>query len=423
MRRSRVTVPILIAIVAGLVLSPSMASSAPGPAPAPDRSAALALSATDGTYGVRGSCNTRNVAKGVDGKAIVATISREATQRDLTSVLFRVTKRGKLIASGAIGHNVTGVPLQQSVQFRNGNVAFGYLGILLLKMAQAGQLNLDDPVGRWLPDLKLPNADTVTLRMLVRNTSGYPDYVTAQPFVDAFLTNPFREFSLQQLLDYAFARKPLYTPGTAWSYAHTNYLLLSRALEAAGGQPLGQLMTNQVIKPMGLTNTKPVYTPEVPNPPLHTYSNERGQFEETTFWNPSWQTARGAVLATTICDMVKSARAVGTGKLLTRPAFQTFISDDPVEHRPPPAGCPTNVCHQFPQDQHYALGVLVTNGWIIQNPLFAGQGGLHAYLPHQDLAIAIVTVAGPNSQPNVNDARGIWEVLTTKITATGVPPR
>src|SRR5690349_3744523 len=39
---------------------------------------------------------------------------------------------GQLIASETVGVNVTGVPVDQAVHFRNGNVVFAYLGQLLL---------------------------------------------------------------------------------------------------------------------------------------------------------------------------------------------------------------------------------------------------------------------------------------------------
>jgi len=371
---------------------------------------------------VTNSCQGGDVAIDAQGQAIVSTIKQEAGNRGLTSVLYQVTKGGQLIASGAIGDNVTGVPVDQSVHFRNGNVVFAYLGQLLLLMTDTGQVSLDDPVSKWLPDLQLPNADTVTLGMLARNTSGYPDYVAAPAFVDAFESDPFKEYTPQDRLAYAFATPPLYPPGTAWSYAHTNYLILGQALEAAGHLPLGDLLTDQVITPMGLTDTRPVLTPDLPAPVLHTFSTERGKLEETTFWNPSWQTPPGAVLATTICDMVASARATGTGEILTPDGFTAFTADDPVQHQPPPAGCPQGVCHQFPDTMHFGLGVQVLNGWITSTPLFAGQGSLTAYLPDQDLAIAIITVASASSKVNTNDAQAIFKTLTTQLTPDHVPP-
>lgn len=362
------------------------------------------------------------MADGAEGQSIKATMEKESTARGLTSLLYRVTKGDELIASGAIGTNVTGVPVEQSVYFRNGNVAFAYMGTLLLLMAEAGEVNLEDPVSKWLPNQKLPEANTVTLGMLVRNTSGYADYVTNDDFVNAFEADPFREFTQQELLDYGFATPQLYPPGTAWSYAHTNYQVLGAALQAASEKPLDDLLTERVLTPLGLTNTAPVLTPLLPDPALHTFSSERGKLEESTFWNPSWQTARGAVLSTTICDMVASARLVGTGELLTPESFKAFISDDPVEHQTPPAGCPATACRQFPDTMHYGLGVIVQSGWIFQTPLFAGQGSLHAYLPDQDLAVAIVAVTGAESKVGANHAQDIWKILTNELSPDHAVP-
>jgi len=215
----------------------------------------------------------------------------------------------------------------------------------------------------------------------------------------------------------------LYDPGTAWSYAHTNYVILGEALAAAGGKPLGDLLTERVIEPMGLTDTVPVLTPAMPEPVLHTFSTERDLFEETTFWNPSWQTAPGSVIATDICDMVKSATAIGTGSLLTSASYERMIAPATAELGPPPESCPPDVCRQFSGTFYYGLGTIVISDWIVQMPLFGGQGGVHAYLPSEKLAVAIAAVTGQSSKPNTNYAQRIWQSIAAELTPDHVPSR
>jgi CubicO group peptidase (beta-lactamase class C family) len=373
------------------------------------------------TPGASGRCADDDVRVGPDGDAIAGLVEQAVADEDLTSVIYRVERDGELIAAGAVGDNVTGVPATQDLHFRNGNVAFAYMGTLLLVMAEDGELALDDPVSRWLPDLDVPNADTVTLEMLVASTSGYPDYVPDETFQDTFLDDPFGSMSVDDLLGYAFATPPWYEPGTSWNYAHTNYVILGEALAAAGGKPLHELLTERVIEPMGLEGTTPVLTPEVPEPVLHTFSTERDVFEETTFWNPSWQTAPGSVVATNICDLVTSASAIGTGELLTDESFEQMVAGDTAELGPPPASCPSEVCRQFPEGTHYGLGVIVRNGWIHQTPLFGGAGGVHAYLPSEDLAVAMVAVTGQGSEVGVNHAQRIWQSIAGELTPDAVP--
>lgn len=366
------------------------------------------------------ACDDGPVELGEDGAAVTGLVESAAEQDDLTSVLYRVTRGDEVVASGAVGESMTGIPAETTMHFRNGNVAFAYLGTLLLLMAKSGEVALDDPVGRWLPDLDLPAADEVTLEMLARSTSGYPDYVPDPAFQDTFLTDPFGAFGPQDLIHFALVTEPWYPPGTSWSYAHTNYVILGEALAAAGGQPLGDLLTERVIEPMGLGSTAPALTPGVPEPVLHTYSTERDVFEDTTFWNPSWQTAPGSVLTTTICDMAASARAVGTGALLTDASLVEML--DPITTTLPPApSCPETVCRPMTDERYYALGVIVMGGWIVQTPLFGGAGAVHAYLPEADLAVAVVAVTGQGSEVGRNHSTGIWRSIATELAPDHVP--
>jgi D-alanyl-D-alanine carboxypeptidase len=413
--------PVLLLAVSVIGAACSSDTNAPGSNAARITPSNTGTAATNAGYST--ACSNETVQVGTDGKMIAQIVEQAVTDNGLASALYRVMKGGELIAGGALGDSMTGVPADQSMHFRNGNVAFGYMGTLLLLMNENGEVGLDDPVSKWLPDLDLPNADKVTLAMLAYSTSGYPDYVPNDTFVNAFLNDPFKQFTPQDLIDIGLSTPPWYEPGTAWNYAHTNYVILGEALAAAGGKPLGDLLTERVIETIGLTDTAPVLTPAMPEPVLHTFSTERGVFEETTFWNPSWQTAPGSVIATNICDMVASAAAIGTGLLLTNELYERMIARATAELGPPPASCPEDVCRQFSDTTYYGLGVIIMSDWIVQTPMFGGQGGVHAYLPSEDLAVAIVAVTGQNSKPNTNYAQQIWQSIATELTPDNVPLR
>lgn len=362
-----------------------------------------------------GACGGPPVQDGDDGAAVVRIVEEVARERDLTSVLYRVTRGDDVVAHGAWGSSMTGVPADTSMHFRNGNVAFAYMATLLLLMAEAGEVDLDDPIATWLPGLDVPDADRVTLEMLALNTTGYPDYVRDPAWQAVFLAQPFAHFEPSQLYAYAFSIPTWYPPGTSWSYSHTNYVILGAALEAAGGRPLGELLVERVLEPMALHDTRPTYSPAVPEPALHSFSAERGFFEDTTFWNPSWQTAPGAVLTTTICDMATSARAVGSGALLSDASYDAMLDPRVLALEPAP-GCPPEVCRTWTEDAYYGLGVIVFDDWIVQRPLFGGAGALHAHLPAEDVAVALVAVTGPSSEIGVNHAEPIWKAIAAELT-------
>ena len=102
------------------------------------------------------ACSTETVAEGSDGREVAAVINRLADELDLTTVLYRVTRAGAVVASGAHGDNRPGSPADTSLHFRIGNVAFGYMGTLLLHYVETGEASLDDPISRWFPSATCP---------------------------------------------------------------------------------------------------------------------------------------------------------------------------------------------------------------------------------------------------------------------------
>ena len=352
---------------------------------------------------------------GDDGAAVTSIVQAVAEEEGLTSAVFRVTRGGDVVAAGAVGETVEGVPADQTMSFRVGNVAFAYIGTLALLLAEEGLVDLNDPISTFLPDLEVPNADDVTLEMLLRNTSGYADHVRSDDFVDEYLANPFASFSPDELIELGMATPPWYEPGTAWNYSHTAQIIAAQMLEAATGEDLATLLRERVIDPMDLDDTAPTLTPELPEPALHSYSTEREVFEDTTYWNPSWQTAPGSVVTSNICDLARSAEAIGSGALLQEESYEELLAPVTVELEPAPETCPDNVCREQTEDAYYGLGVRVSGGWVAQAPSFGGAGGVHAYLPQDELAVAIQAVGGPESASG-NPAQEIWERIADDLT-------
>ena len=336
-----------------------------------------------------------------DPAAAIAAIARETMeQQDLKAVILRVTVDGQELVTAALGESMTGVPATTDMHFRNGNVAVAYIATLLLRLVDQQVVTLDDPLSAWLPDL--PDADRVTLRMLTDMTAGYPDFEKNEQFVAAFYADPFREWTAEERIAISLSVPRVFAPGTNWDYSHSNYVILGRALEAITGQPLDVALQEQVLGPMGLQNTVAWSTPEISNPVLHAFTSERRQalsipagtrfYEESTYWNPSWTLAKGAIQTTDIVDMTTSAVAIGEGTLLSPASHQAQIAPDLLGFGTPVAGCPN--CHTLDETYSYGLGVVLSGDWILQNPLFAGYGAVMAYLPAQKIAIAVAATFG-----------------------------
>jgi CubicO group peptidase (beta-lactamase class C family) len=230
--------------------------------------------------------------------------------------------------------------------------------------------------------------------MLGSSSSGYPDYESYQPFIDRLYADPFRHWTERELIDLALARPLWYEPGTNWSYSHVNFVLLGQILERVTGTPVEELLRQRVLNPLGLSATSSQDTAVIPQPVLHGYTIERGRYEDSTYWNPSWTTAAGAILTSDICDLEASARAVGTGRLISAGARRTQLDPGTVGLGGATATCPATICVHQTEKRHFGFGVIVKDGWIQQSPSFAGYSAVQTYLPGGDIAIAVATTRG-----------------------------
>ena len=372
--------------------------------------------------------------------AIDRTVQEAMEARHLRSVIVRVTVDGKEVITKAYGESMTGVPATVDMHFRNGAVAISYVSTLLLVLVDEKKLALDDKASKWVPEI--PHSDEVTLRQLAQMTTGYTDYVIGNAEVDAMLyTDPFRQWTPEELLQTVTAKPLLYPPGTNWNYAHTNYLILGLALEKATGKRMSDLMQEKVLGPLGLTNTTDPGpgAPTIPEPALHAFTSERRSqlgipagtrfYEESTYWNPSWTITRGAIQTTNIFDVNATAVAVGTGKLLSPESYAAMVSTGLRGKTTALPGCVT--C--FPQSEGYSygLGIVTTGDWVMQDPLFSGEAGAFAYLPSKKVAVALALTftedafapdGSYQSEVGSNAADPVWRQIAAVVAPEDPPP-
>ena len=372
-------------------------------------------------------------ARGDDPAAAIVAIAHEAmAKHHLKAVIVRVTVDGEEVVTTALGESMTGVPATPEMRFRNGAVAYSYIATLLLRLVDQRVVGLDDAVATWLPDL--PDADRVTLRMLTNMTAGYPDYVQNPKLTQALNSDPFRQWTNQELIEIGLSTPLLFAPGTNWDYSHTNFVILGEALEKIAGKPLGVLLQEQVLTPMGLRHTVASATPAIPEPVLHAFSSERRQalgvapgtrfYEESTYWNPSWTLAAGAVQTTDVVDMATTAAAVGEGTLLSPESHRAQIDPGLLGFGAPLAGCAN--CHTLNEHYNYGLGVVLRGGWVLQNPLFGGYGAVAAYLPAKKIAVAVATTFGERSFDDQGNYSNGWQdlfvAIGTSLAPDSMPP-
>ena len=206
-------------------------------------------------------------------------------------------------------------------------------------------------------------------------------------------------------------------------------MLLGLALEKATGKSMPKLLSENVLRPLGLTNTANSDTAEIPSPVLHAFTSERRAalqipnrtpfYEESTYWNPSWTITHGAIQTSNIYDLEATAVGIGSGKLLSPASYQKMVSTDLRGKTRAQPGCTT--CAPMTDGYTYGLGIVISGHWLLQNPMFAGYSAVEAYLPDKKIAIAVAATFAPGAFDVQGNYSNAAEVLFRRIGAELAP--
>jgi D-alanyl-D-alanine carboxypeptidase len=211
-------------------------------------------------------------------------------------------------ARGVAEHG--GAAMTPEHRFRIASVSKVFVAVVALQLVQEGWLLLDQTVEDWLPGL-LPNGNAITVRQLMRHTSGLYDYLDG-PFVRGVLAEPQRRWQPAELVAYAVAHRVTFRPGAPgrWSYSNTNYVLLGMIIERVTGTSLAHELRFRIIERLDLRHTgfEPVDAAEGL---AHGYQRRR----DLTELDLSFAWAAGNMFSTA-ADLARFSRALFGGELL-----------------------------------------------------------------------------------------------------------
>lgn len=268
--------------------------------------------------------------------------------------------------------------ISEKQPFRILSVTKTFTVTLLLIMVDNCKLSLDDKLERWFPQFRY--ADRITLRMLANMTSGIDD-PTNDPNLDyLFFEDPFKQWQTSEIIQLAAEMDPRFFPGTDYFYSNTNTIIIGDILEMVNGEALHCLIQKYILTPLRLKDT---FLPPIdklgilPNTNIHGYIRTNDSIVETTYWNTSYSYGSGAMISTQK-DMVRWARYLGTGRLLSKRMFEERIA-------PTSVGLGDNT-----PEKYYGLGIIYDHGWLLHAGAEAGMLNVVSYLPHRKTSVSIV---------------------------------
>jgi D-alanyl-D-alanine carboxypeptidase len=178
----------------------------------------------------------------------------DAIDLGLDGILVYVDQAGEEPAFYAAGwkNKLTQEPADPHALFKIGSIHKLYIATAVAKLVNDGSLSLVDTLADHFPELvgRIEYADQITLRMMVQHRSGIPNFTDANEF-DWFTPQTDEDKSLELVLDVPADFKP----DARYRYSNTNYLLLGRILDKVLGYSHHQYIYDEILAPLGLTNT------------------------------------------------------------------------------------------------------------------------------------------------------------------------
>ena len=133
--------------------------------------------------------------------------------------------------------------------FAIGSITKTFVSALTLKLAEDGELSLDDRIGKWVPEFPRRKGSDASIRQLLRHTSGIYNFTENPSFQEASADGRL-PWTPERTLSYVKA--PYFPPGQDFWYSNTNYILLGLAIERAAGRPLAEEIQTRLLEPLGL---------------------------------------------------------------------------------------------------------------------------------------------------------------------------
>jgi len=150
--------------------------------------------------------------------------------------------------------DATGDPVTPDTRFMIGSVAKTFTALAVMTLVEAGRVDLDAPVVRWVPGFRVADpvaSARVTVRQLLNHTSGLPGSA-------GFLRvdeEDRGEGATARFLDALAGVRLVSAPGAAFHYSNANYVVLGEVVRAASGVPYGRFLAARVFGPLGMART------------------------------------------------------------------------------------------------------------------------------------------------------------------------
>lgn len=246
-------------------------------------------------------------------------LSKESIEKILKENNFHgsilVVKNNRTIIDKGYGYANVKTKLKNNTdnQFLVGSISKPITSIAIMKLKESGLIKLNDKLSKYLD---YPNADKITIDMLLKHKTGYSRYIK---FVKGKIILPEglglpKTYEIKELLKLIKPNLDFSDPGKNYIYSNINYLILAKIIEDVSGEKYGDYINNNIFQPLHMKSTahSPDYFKELSNKAIP-YDNK--DYTESIQINLSEMIGFGSVKSS-VKDLKKLSDAIKDSSLL-----------------------------------------------------------------------------------------------------------
>jgi CubicO group peptidase (beta-lactamase class C family) len=196
-------------------------------------------------------------ADAADAKATARTeIWKDINAGATGSAAVAIMDDGKFVYSEGFGmaDREKGIPVDRHTIFNMGSVSKVYVATAIMLLVDAGKVDLDQPVTRYLPEFTMADEryKDITVRMTLNHSSGIPGTTGANNFGFAFNKDVYKD-----TLDTLAQSNLKHKPGEMNPYCNDGFTLAEMIVVRVSGQSFTDFLSERVLRPLAIDNTGP----------------------------------------------------------------------------------------------------------------------------------------------------------------------
>ncbi len=198
-------------------------------------------------------------------------------------VSFAIIKDGQVIYKKNCGSADINnkIPITSQTRFNLAHSSAHFTAYALLKLVVEGKLSLKDDASNFVKELRSLD-QTITIKNLLYGSSGIYNYQVLKSICGWDYTDKINQKDVLKLV--SLQNKSIFEPGTDYSEADINFVILAEVIASATGKTYKAYMEENIFAPLGMTHT---FVKANPNTIYHNLANSYRTEEDTIVINNS----------------------------------------------------------------------------------------------------------------------------------------